>query len=145
MPGAVGEGHYLESHLPEVNALFQELSPSSKHLITLRDVGEILASGVVVIATENGGKRLVGYGLLVPVRKFAGRYAQIEDVIVASSHRGRGIGELICRELIAIARQWEAKYVDLTSNPTRLAARQLYERLGFKQRETGNYRLTLLG
>ncbi len=56
--------------------------------------------------------------------------------------RGRGVGERLMREALAIAEASGARTVDLTSRPSREAANRLYERLGFEARETGVYRLS---
>ena len=66
--------------------------------------------------------------------------AWIEDVIVDSNERGRGIGEALTREALTIARDRKARTVDLTSRPSKEAANRLYCRLGFVARETNVYR-----
>jgi ribosomal protein S18 acetylase RimI-like enzyme len=45
--------------------------------------------------------------------------------------------------LIALAREYDAEKIELTSNPKRTAANHLYRKLGFKLRETNHYRMTL--
>jgi ribosomal protein S18 acetylase RimI-like enzyme len=63
--------------------------------------------------------------------------AQIEGVRVASSHRGRGLGEALIRDLIARARADGAGLVQLTSTATRERARSFYEQLGFQATHIG--------
>ncbi len=66
--------------------------------------------------------------------------AIIEDVIVDASARGQGIGESLVKRCLQIAREKGASGVSLTSNPEREAANRLYQRMGFKKRETNaNY------
>lgn len=67
----------------------------------------------------------------------------IADVVVDSLIRGKGIGERLVREAIAIAETKGAKYVDLSSRPAREAANRLYQRIGFVKRETNYYRYLL--
>ena len=69
-----------------------------------------------------------------------GMRAWIEDVVVDESARGRGAGEALAREAIRLASEAGARTVDLTSRPERVAANRLYEKLGFRQRETTVYR-----
>ena len=57
--------------------------------------------------------------------------AWIDDVVVDSSARGRGIGEALNQAALDEARKRGAKEVDLTSRPDREAANRLYQRLGF--------------
>ena len=69
-----------------------------------------------------------------------GLRAWIEDVVVDESVRGQGIGAALNLEALKLARDQGARTVDLTSRPSREAANRLYQRLGFKQRETNVYR-----
>ncbi len=66
--------------------------------------------------------------------------AWIEDVVVDEGARGQGIGAALNQEALKVARDQGARTVDLTSRPSREAANRLYQRLGFKQRETNVYR-----
>jgi len=77
---------------------------------------------------------------LVLFRIPTGVRAIIEDVVVDGDLRGRGIGEALSREALEIAKDSGARTVDLTSRPSREAANRLYQRIGFKLRETNVYR-----
>lgn len=72
----------------------------------------------------------------------SGLRAWIEDVVVAESARGQGIGEALTSEALSHAQEAGAKTVDLTSRPSRVAAGRLYEKLGFTIRDTRVYRYT---
>ena len=76
--------------------------------------------------------------LLIPT----GRRAWIEDVVVDEAARGRGVGAALTREAVRLARAEGAQTVDLTSRPSRAAANRLYERLGFRVRDSKVDRLT---
>ncbi len=65
------------------------------------------------------------------------RRAQVEDVRVASSCRGEGIGEALIADLCARARAAGCAWIQLTSNLRRTRARRFYERLGFEQSHAG--------
>ena len=91
---------------------------------------------------ENDGA-IVGSLTLVTFRIPTGVRAWIEDVVVDTSVRRRGIGEALTRAAIQHAADLGAKTVDLTSRPSREAANRLYRRVGFIQRETNVYRYTL--
>jgi ribosomal protein S18 acetylase RimI-like enzyme len=69
--------------------------------------------------------------------------AWIEDVVVDEAARGQGVGEALNREALRIAAENGARTVDLTSRPSREAANRLYQRIGFKQRDTNVYRIDL--
>ncbi|MEI6629218.1 MAG: GNAT family N-acetyltransferase [Actinomycetota bacterium] len=69
--------------------------------------------------------------------------AWIEDVVVAESARGHGVGEALNTAAIAEARRRGAVTVELTSRPSRESANRLYQRLGFDSRDTNVYRYIL--
>lgn len=96
---------------------------------------------IVFMAREDGV--LVGSLTLIVFRVPTGLRAWIEDVVVDSSMRGRGIGEALTRAAIEEAQRLGAKTVDLTSRPAREAANRLYQRIGFEQRNTNVYRYKL--
>ena len=63
----------------------------------------------------------------------------VEDVVVDSESRGRGIAKALLQEAMNVAREAGASGIALTSNPQRVEANQLYLRMGFKKRETNAY------
>jgi len=73
-----------------------------------------------------------------------GLRASIEDVVVDEAARGRGVGAALTREAVRLARAAGARTVDLTSRPSRTAANRLYERMGFRVRDSNVYRLAEL-
>ena len=89
------------------------------------------------------GETIVGTLSLIIFRIPTGVRAWIEDVIVDSQVRGRGVGEALNRAAIAVAEAAGARTVDLTSRPSREAANRLYQRIGFVARETNVYRYSV--
>jgi ribosomal protein S18 acetylase RimI-like enzyme len=87
--------------------------------------------------------RITGLLTLVTFRIPTGMRSWIEDVVVDGSSRGKGAGEALTRAALEQAKKLGAKTVDLTSRPSREAANRLYQRVGFKLRETNFYRYTL--
>jgi ribosomal protein S18 acetylase RimI-like enzyme len=85
---------------------------------------------------------IVGALTLVMFPIPTGRRAWIEDVVVDESARGQGVGAALTQEAVRLARADGARTVDLTSRPSREAANRLYERLGFRLRDSKVYRLT---
>ncbi len=92
----------------------------------------------LLVATVEGA--IVGSLTLALFWIPTGLRAWIEDVVVDESVRGQGIGAALNQEALKVARDQGARTVDLTSRPSREAANRLYQRLGFKQRETNVYR-----
>lgn len=96
----------------------------------------------LLVARDATGK-IVGALTLVVFPIPTGVRAWIEDVVVDEQARGLGIGTLLTREAVRLARDAGARTVDLTSRPSREAANALYQREGFEQRDTHVYRYTL--
>jgi ribosomal protein S18 acetylase RimI-like enzyme len=111
-------------------------------------LSEIIAapSNTLLVAKDssNGGE-IVGSLTLVIFRIPTALRAWIEDVVVDSSARGRGVGEALTEEAVRIARSRGARTIDLTSRRSREAAHRLYERVGFAVRDTNVYRYVAPG
>lgn len=112
-------------------------APSREELrrVAGSETGELLAAVA--------GERIVGVLTLAWYDAPSGRKAWIEDVVVDAAARGRGIGEALVREALALACREGVARVMLTSNATRRAAHRLYERMGFVRYETDCFRLDL--
>jgi ribosomal protein S18 acetylase RimI-like enzyme len=89
--------------------------------------------------------RIVGLLTLVVMELATGTEARIEDVVVDEEARGMGVGRGLVVAALGAAASHGASYVDLTSAPRRVAARGLYQSLGFAARETGVFRHSLDG
>ena len=131
----------------ELYEAFQRLIPQLTHntppptredLFTLvRDTSSTL------LAARTEEKRIIGILGLIIYRVPTGIRSIIEDVIVDISVRGQGIGEALMQRAIDMARQKGAHTISLTSNSMRVAANQLYLKMGFEKRETNAYHMKL--
>lgn len=134
---------------PEVIEAFNRLVPqlsSSAHVPTPEQIQDMVDSraSIVLIARDGGPEgKIMGMLTLVVFRIPTGVRAWIEDVVVDEAARGRGAGEALTLAAIERARQEGAKTIDLTSRPSREAANRLYQRVGFKPRQTNLYRFDL--
>lgn len=122
--------------------LLPQLSVSASPLdaSTLEEILQSESNTLLVARDQAHGGAIIGTLTLVVFRTPTAVRAWIEDVVVDGSARGRGVGELLTREAVLIACGRGAHTIDLTSRPSREAARRLYEKVGFKERETGVYR-----
>jgi len=108
------------------------------------EVGEIVSSPATVLLLARGADgTIVGTLTLVLFRIPTGVRAWVEDVVVAESSRGHGVGQALGREALRRAVAAGARTVDLTSRPSREAANRMYRRLGFELRDTNVYRMDL--
>lgn len=110
-------------------------SPTSDYL------EEIINSTNTIIFIAKDGAAIVGTLSLVVYKIPSGIKASIEDVVVDRAIRGKGIGEALVKYAIGYSMQLGVMKIDLTSNPNRIAANKLYQKLNFEKRETNVYRL----
>jgi len=119
--------------------LVPQLSSSSP-APTTSEVAELIASPACDLLVARLGGRIVGSLTLVVFRIPTALRAWIEDVVVDEAARGHGVGAELNRFALGLAAERGARTVDLTSRPSRVAANELYRKLGFVQRETNVYR-----
>ncbi|MBV8295672.1 MAG: GNAT family N-acetyltransferase [Acidimicrobiia bacterium] len=144
MAVAVEEARAVEGDLVDAFARLTPQLSRSNPPPTADELGEIVRSGAsrLLVARDESGA-IVGSLTLVLFRIPTGIRAWIEDVVVDEAARGQGAGEALNREALRIAAGAGARTVDLTSRPSREAANRLYQRLGFRPRETNVYRYEL--
>ena len=134
---------YAPQDLADLDALMHELSSTSfcndellnnalndanVHVYVIRDEGRIVATGTLCI------KHTLEFTI-----------ADIESVVVSSKCRGRGYGKELMTAMVEAAKKMNVHHIQLTSNPARVAANQLYQDLGFERYETNCYRLLFKG
>jgi ribosomal protein S18 acetylase RimI-like enzyme len=133
----------------ELVAAFERLIPqlSSSNPPPSRDaLAEIIddPGNVVFIARDEArDDAIVGTLTLATFRIPTAVRAWIEDVVADAAASGQRVGELLSSAAVDEARRRGAKTVELTSRPSRQAANHIYKKLGFRQRDTNVYRLTL--
>ena len=130
---------------PEVVAAFARLVPQLSRSAPApghAELGEMAASPatVLLVARDLADGGIVGSLTLVVFRIPTGVRAWVEDVVVDTASRGRGVGEALSQAAISRALAAGARTVELTSRPSREAANRLYRRLGFEPRDTNVYR-----
>lgn len=130
----------------ELVSAFRRLIPqlsSSAVAIDRNALAEVIAapSNTVLVARDREqGDKVVGTLTLVIFRIPTALRAWVEDVVVDSSARGRGVGEALMQRALRLASERGAQTVDLTSRRSREAAHKLYEKVGFNLRDSSLYR-----
>jgi [ribosomal protein S18]-alanine N-acetyltransferase len=84
---------------------------------------------LALVATSDADASVVGF----VIARCATVGWEIENVVVAPEQRKRGVGMKIIRELLMRAKSTGATSVLLEVRESNLAARRLYEKLGFSQ------------
>jgi ribosomal protein S18 acetylase RimI-like enzyme len=119
--------------------LLPQLSRSAKPLDAAR-LGQMVSSPAITVLIARDDGQIIGSLTLAMFPAPTGVRAWIEDVVVDDAARGQGVGGVLTREALRLAHEAGARTVDLTTRPSRAAAGRLYEREGFKQRDTRVYR-----
>ena len=128
-------------YMQRINELLNELSSGSPE-VSLQSIGHFFEQGGRMVVVT-GGDNVVALATLVTITKVNGVTGRIEHVVVANEHRGKGLSYEMMLDLIAIAQKQKLRYLDLTTEPKRIEANGLYQKLGFVKRDTNPYRLKL--
>ena len=97
------------------------------------------ASSLLIAPYPDKDSKIVGILTISIYRVPTGVRSIVEDLIVDTDLRKRGIAKALLIKAIEIARRAGANDVALTSNSQRVAANQLYQNMGFENRETNAY------
>lgn len=128
---------YTDSDFTDLAVLMQELS--SNITFTRESLERMLAdqnSHLYVIREEG---RIVACACLCIFHQPFSTDATIESVVVSSKMRGKGLGRKLMEHLIDEATRMNVDCIHLTSNPKRVAANALYQKMGFEKKETNCY------
>jgi ribosomal protein S18 acetylase RimI-like enzyme len=113
------------------------------HELTDQDMKDMVDSSCNNLLVARHDDQIVGMVTLLVYRIPYVKKAYIDDLIVDESFRGHGLGSILLDKAIAKAKEMDVAYIDFTSRPRRVAGNSLYEKLGFKKRDTNVYRLIL--
>lgn len=129
-----------ETHLAIINRLLAQLSTKG-HILSPENLRSIVESDAthLFLASVNG--EIAGMLTLCTYRSPCGAKAWIEDVVVDSLHRSKGIGRALVEHAIAFAGKMGGVTLMLTSRPTRTEANKLYASAGFERKETNVYKM----
>lgn len=135
---------FSQEDAERIRALASQLGPGFQ-LLNDTDIKEIISSPVtnILVARDPKDQKIVGMATLAVYRIPYVKKAYLDDFIVDESFQGQGIGSKLLKAVLDHAKEQEASYVDFTSTSTRVAANKLYEKFGFKKRDTNVYRLDL--
>lgn len=125
---------------------FARLMPQLSPACPLPDraaLERIAASPAAALFAARASGDLAGVLTAVCYEVPSGRKVWIEDVVVDAAARGQGVGRSLVEAAIAWASEQGADRVMLTSGPARLTARALYRCLGFRECDTGVFRLDI--
>lgn len=126
----------------DINRLLFQLSPKAER-ISGKKLLELLKSPNFFLVSIREDGHIVAMATLLIDGTLMGDYGVVRDVVVDRRCRRRGLAEEVMRGVIALADRYEVAALELTSRPSRRAANKLYQKLGFKKRDTNCYKLNL--
>lgn len=100
---------------------------------------------VLLIARDGDDDAIVGTTTVIVYTTPFWIKARLDEVVVDDSARGEGVGEALVKAALDVARKRGAQIAELQSARTeaREAAHRLYERLGFRIRNSDLFRISL--
>ncbi|HEX2070307.1 MAG TPA: GNAT family N-acetyltransferase [Thermoleophilaceae bacterium] len=119
--------------LHDFNVEFDEPTPTPEKLaVRMR---ELISGGETAVLLA--GDRPDGIAVLRfrPAIWSEALECYLAELYVVPEHRGRGLGRALMEHAIELARREGASYMDLGTSEDDVAARSLYESLGFSNRE----------
>ncbi len=120
----------------QVSELFRQLSPNKIQL----NLEEILnEENQITFAYCEDDNKIIGIASMCTYRVISGHKGWIEDVVVDSASRGKGIGRKLINLLVEVGKEKELSEILLFTEDHRLAAINLYSSVGFKLKESKIY------
>ena len=105
--------------LAVINRLLRELNASTPEL-TLSRLRKICgAPNMHLFVMRDDAQGIIGMATLEIAETLMGTYGYAHDIIVLSDYRGKGLGRMLMKKLIAAAKEFGCRHIDLTSNPKR--------------------------
>jgi GNAT superfamily N-acetyltransferase len=131
-----GDAEAIARLLHDFNREFDEATPGPAFLA--QRVRDLLAAGEIRVLL-GGGAEPLGLALLRfrPALWADGLDCYLEELYVVPDRRGHGLGRALMEAAIELARERGAVRMDLGTGEGDVAARALYESLGFTNRERG--------
>ena len=127
--------------LSELDVLMHELSANSNCEETL--LRNAIKDSNVHVFVIRQDEYIVASGTLCIKHTLEFTIADVESVVVSYKYRGRGYGKELMNAMIDMAKSLNVHHIQLTSNPKRVVANQLYQDLGFERYDTNCYKMEI--
>lgn len=114
--------------------LIRQLSPGVDEARYAHLLDDMLAHGYRMAAVFEGDECLGLSGFWVSTKIYSGRYMELDNVVVGTEHRSRGVGEVLTNFLVEVARREGCEMLMLDAYLENEKAHRFYERHGFVKR-----------
>lgn len=129
------DAHAIGQLLHDFNQEYDDPTPGPQ--VLAERAGRLLGTDGTVIILGGPGPDGLAVLRLRPALWSAGLECCLAELYVAPARRGHGLGRALMESAIEQARQHGADYMELGTGEDDVAARALYESLGFTNREGG--------
>ena len=119
--------------LHDFNTEFDDITPGP-HALAVRVV-QLLAGGDTSVLLAGSGPDGLAVLRFREAIWMEARQCYLAELYVVPGRRGQGIGRALMEAAMDVARERGAAYMDLGTSEDDIAARALYESLGFSNRE----------
>jgi len=120
----------------QVSDLFKQLGGNKKQ-VPLNEIVDGKNQITVAYCSENN--EIIGIALMGSYNVISGKKGWIEDVVVNSEHRGKGIGRKLLNKLLEVGNEKNLTEILLFTEDYRTPAIRLYSDLGFKVKDSRIY------
>ena len=131
----VGDAEAIGQLLDDFNREYDDPTPGPDALAVR--VRELLDAGATAILVAGGGPDGLAVLRFRPAIWSQGLECYLAELYVVPERRGHGLGRALMEAALDEARRRGADTMDLGTDETDVAARRLYESLGFTNREGG--------
>ena len=128
-----GDADAVGRLLHDFNTEFDEQVPGPPAIA--ERVREVIASGETIVLLGGSGPEALAVLRFRPSLYSSDLECYLAELYVVPDRRGQGLGRAVMETAIEVAREQGAKYMDLGTSEDDVAARALYESLGFNNRE----------
>jgi len=119
--------------LHDFNTEFDDLTPGAERLA--ERITTLLAGGDTAVLLGGSGPDGLAVLRFRPAIWAEALECYLAELYVVPEHRGHGLGRALMNATLELARLQGAAWIDLGTSDADVAARKLYESLGFSNRE----------
>jgi ribosomal protein S18 acetylase RimI-like enzyme len=133
--GQLADAEAIGKLLHDFNKEFGDQTPGPDKLAGR--VSRLLGEGQIKVLLAGTGPDGLAVLRFRPAIWSEGLECYLAELYVVPRRRGRGLGRALMQAALAAARRHGADHIELGTSETDVAARALYESLGFSNREGG--------
>ncbi len=111
--------------------LIRQLNPNLKLEAFKKMILEMAKLNYKMLCIYEGKKCVAVSGYWIGVKMYCGKYLELDNVVVDESYRSKGLGKLLCDELLKIGIEHNCKVLMLDAYLSNESAHKFYEREGY--------------